>query len=154
MAILFFRKCKNNNPQSRGFGKWYGRAVITQTVGIEQIALTMQDNCTVKRADILAVLSELGPVISQLLKDSKRVRIPYLGSFKLGLQTKGEADPEKFNVRDNVKRVRVLFQPESHVSEGGRRVKSMVEGVVVSLLPDPNPQSPDGQEDDNQGDGE
>ena len=131
MGKLFYRKYKNNNQHSSGFGKYYGRAVITETVEIEEIANRMQDNCTVKRADILAVLSELGPTIADLVKDSKRVRIPYLGCFKLGLSTKGEADADKFNARDNVKDVHVIFQPETKASEKGRRVKTMTEGVQV-----------------------
>lgn len=154
MSKLFFRKYKNNNSQRQEcFGKWYGRVVITETVGIEAIASKMQDNCTVKRADILAVLSELGPTMTDLLKDSKRVKIPYLGAFKLGLSTKGEDNPEKFNVRNNVTGVHVLFQPESKASEKGRRVKSMLEGVVVTELPQFDAEGGDGDNTDG-GDGE
>jgi predicted histone-like DNA-binding protein len=135
MAQLLYKKYKNNNSKSKGYGKWYGRAVITETVGIEAVATRMQDNCTVKRADILAVLSELGPTMGDLLKDSKRVQIPYLGHFKLGISTTGETDDKKFNVRDNVKSVHVIFQPETYQVEQGKRVKKLIEGVVVSELP-------------------
>lgn len=137
MGKLFYRKYKNNNPQNKGYGKTYARVVITETVGIETLASRMQDNCTVKRADILAVLSELGPSISDVVKDSKRVRIPYLGCFKLGIKTVGEEDPEKFNARKNVAGVHVIFQPETKATDKGRSVKRMVEGVVVTELPDP-----------------
>lgn len=165
MAKLFYRKYQNNNPQNSGYGKWYGRVVITETVGIEYLATKMQDNCTVKRADILAVLSELGPTMSDLLKDSKRVRIPYLGCFKLGIKTTGEEDPEKFNARTNVDNVHVIFQPETKATEAGKMVKVLVEGVSVMELPNPdkkkdeddpddpdNGSNPDGGEDNNGGD--
>lgn len=151
MAQLFYRKYKNNNSHSRGFGKTYARAVITETVEIEDIATSMQDNCTVKRADILAVLSELGPTVGDLLKDSKRVRIPYLGSFKLGLKTVGETDPEKFNARTNVESVHIIFQPETKRSEKGKRVKTLIEGVQVTEEPSAKAKSDDG---DGGGDGE
>ena len=130
MAQVFYRKYTNNNKQSKGYGKTYARAIITETVDIEAIANKMQDNCTVKRADILAVLSELGPTMSDLLKDSKRVRIPYLGSFKLGLKTIGENDPKKFTA-NNVESVHVIFQPETEPTERGRRVKTLIKGVQV-----------------------
>ena len=165
MAKLFYRKYQNNNPQNSGYGKWYGRVVITETVGIEYLATKMQDNCTVKRADILAVLSELGPTMSDLLKDSKRVRIPYLGCFKLGIKTTGEEDPEKFNARTNVDNVHVIFQPETKATEAGKMVKVLVEGVSVMELPnldkkkdeddpdDPdNGSNSDGGDDNNGGD--
>jgi len=151
MAQLFYRKYQNNNRQSKGFGKTYARAVITETVEIEAIATKMQDNCTVKRADILAVLSELGPTVGDLLKDSKRVRIPYLGCFKLGLKTIGEDDADKFNARQNVESVHVIFQPDTKASEKGRRVKTMVEGVQVVEVPSPKAKSDDA---DGGGDGE
>ena len=135
MATLFFRKYKNNNKKSKAYGKYYGRTVATQTIGVEDLATQMQDNCTVKRADILAVLSELGPTMKQYMQESKRVRIPYLGCFKLGISTTGETDDKKFNVRDNVKSVHVIFQPETYQVEQGKRVKKLIEGVVVSELP-------------------
>lgn len=148
MAKLFYRKYQNNNPQNSGYGKWYGRVVITETVGIEYLATKMQDNCTVKRADILAVLSELGPTMSDLLKDSKRVRIPYLGCFKLGIKTTGEEDPEKFNARSNVDNVHVIFQPETKATEAGKMVKVLVEGVSVMELPNPDKKKDEDDPDD------
>lgn len=136
MAKLFYRKYRNNNAQNKGFGKWYGRAVITETVGIEEIAQELQANCTVKRADVLAVLSELGPVIGTLLTNSKRVHIPYVGFFKLGLKSKGADTFDDFNVREHVAGVKILFQPETRTTESGKRVKKMIEGVSITELPD------------------
>jgi hypothetical protein len=85
--MLYYRKYKNNNSHSKGYGKWYARAINMETVEIEAIADKMQANCTVKRADILAVLSELGPTIKDMLQESKRVHIPYVGYLKLGIST-------------------------------------------------------------------
>ena len=66
--MIFIQKYKNNNQHSSGFGKYYGRVKIVETVGIEKIAQRMQDNCTVKTSDVMAVLNELGPTITQLLQ--------------------------------------------------------------------------------------
>ena len=145
---LFYRKYQNNNRQSKGFGKTYARSVIIETVGIEKIAQAMQDSCTVKRADVLAVLSELGPTVTSLLQESKRVRIPYLGCFKLGIKTIGEDDPEKFNANQNVESVHVIFQPETMRGEQGRRVKQMVSGVSVIEIPSPKGDDDGGGDDD------
>ena len=102
---LIYHKYQNKNEDSKAYGKWYARAVVKETANIEEVALKMQDNCTVKRADILAVLSELGPTITDMLQGSKAVRIPYLGTFKLGISSEGADSPENFNVKKNVKRV-------------------------------------------------
>ena len=131
---LFYRKYKNNKSKHKGYGKWYARAVHVDTVGIEEMAQVMQESCTVKRADVLAVLSELGPTVKNLLQDSHRVQIPYLGCFKACISTTGETDPDKFNVRDNVKGTHIVFQPEvkTTVVAGKRaRIKVMLEGISM-----------------------
>jgi len=129
-----YRKYQDQSSNEAKNGKWYGRVVISETVEIEQLAAKMQDNCTVKRADILAVLSELGPTMRDLLQDSKRVRIPYLGAFKLGISTIGAESEEKFT-NQNVKGVHVLFQPSSHKLANGNRVKDFVDDCSVMELP-------------------
>lgn len=144
---LIYQKYQNKNEQSTAYNKWYGRVVINETVGIEQLASRMQDNCTVKRADILAVLSELGPTIRDLLQDSKRVSIPYLGAFKLGITTTGAETPKKFTVKENVKGVHVIFQPETHVTVDGKRVKDLVKDC--RLAEDQSYLSPEDEEDEN-----
>jgi predicted histone-like DNA-binding protein len=129
---LLYRKYKNNNSHNKGYGKWYGQAVHQTTIGIDQIAEQMQASCTVKRSDVLAVLSELGPTMKTLLQNSNRVVIPYLGAFKLGISTIGEADADKFNATQNVRGTHVVFQPECTIdtsSGGRRRVYALTEGV-------------------------
>ena len=146
---LFYRKYKNNNSQSEGYGKWYGRPVIVETVEIDAIAQRMQDSCTVKKSDVKAVLEELGPTIKLLLQDSKRVRIPSLGCFKLSMSTLGEADKEKFSAASNIKKVKVLFQPETEeviINGKRRRTYRLTEGVSIVELPsfDDTEQTPSG----------
>ncbi len=58
MSVLY-RLSKVTSPKAKGYGKWYPRAVITQTVDTEMLAAIMQRNCTLKKTDIVAVISEL-----------------------------------------------------------------------------------------------
>lgn len=128
--MLNYRKYQNTNRENNGYGKWYARAVIRESVGIEEMATKMQDNCTVKRADIMAVLSEMGPTMRDLLQDSKRVVIPYLGAFKLGIKTEGADTEDEFTAK-NVKGVKVLFQPTTRVLANGRHVQDLTENCRV-----------------------
>ena len=129
---LFYRLYKNNNSHSKGYGKWYGRPVVVDTVGIEKIAERMQANCTVKRADILAVLSELGPVVKDLLQQSLRVEIPYLGCFKLSMSSRGEAEKEKWTPVSNLLKARVIFQPLHTMDKTThRRSYELLEGLTL-----------------------
>ena len=43
MSVLY-RLSKVTSPKAKGYGKWYPRAVITQTVDTEQLAAIMQRN--------------------------------------------------------------------------------------------------------------
>ena len=56
---IFYRIYQNNNSENKGYGKWYARAVMTSTVTTKELAKVMQENCTLKRSDIEAVLREL-----------------------------------------------------------------------------------------------
>ena len=58
MAV-FYKLYQDNRKNSKQKGSWYGRAKHVDTVTTEQLAEEMQENCTVKRSDILAVISEL-----------------------------------------------------------------------------------------------
>ena len=131
---LFIKKYQNNNEKSNAFGKTYGRTVMLGTTELEELATEIQESCTATRADILAVLSALGPAIKRKLQSSMRVMIPYLGTFKLGVKTKGEVLEEDFDVRKNVLGVHVVFQPETKV-ENGHRVKELTRGVRLAELP-------------------
>ena len=47
MAVLY-RLSENKNELSKGYRKWYAKAVMTQTVDTNELANIMQRNCTVK----------------------------------------------------------------------------------------------------------
>ena len=59
MALIFKFRQNKDKTKPKAYKKWFARAVHTETVGIRALADVMQENCTVKRSDILAVLSEL-----------------------------------------------------------------------------------------------
>jgi len=116
-------------------GKWYARAVPTGCVETKELAEIMQRNCTVKKADIVAVIAELVDTMREQLQQSHRVKLEGLGSFKLGLTSTGAATAADFDIRKNVKGVHVVFTPEVTHDSAGRRTKVLLEGVTVAELP-------------------
>jgi len=46
MAV-FYRLSQVTSPKQKGYGKWYPRAVMTNTVDTNALATIMQRNCTV-----------------------------------------------------------------------------------------------------------
>ena len=132
---VFFKLYRENRESSRFNGQWYARAVHTGTVDIDDLAEEMQANCTVKRADIVAVLSELVETMKKHLQMSHRVKLDRLGTFKIGMSTKPAATPEEFTASNNVKSVHVLFQPETKLEKDNTRVRALLTGCKVKELP-------------------
>ena len=112
-------------------GMYYARATHHNTVSIKELAQTMQANCTVKYADIVAVLAELSDVMRTELLRSNKVRIDGLGTFKVGLRSKGSTNLEEFNPQKNIIGARILFFPETAYNGVGKRSKAMLSGLKL-----------------------
>ncbi|SEA59968.1 DNA-binding protein, histone-like, putative [Xylanibacter ruminicola] len=132
---VFYRLSKVTSPKAKGYGKWYPRAVITQTVDTEMLATIMQRNCTLKRADIVAVITELIETMADQLQDSKRVKLNGFGSFKIGIHGEGANSAADFSVSKNIKDLHVLFQPEVKTDGSGVRQKTFITGCSVQEAP-------------------
>ena len=115
MAV-FYRLSQVTSPKQKGYGKWYPRAVMTSTVDTDALATIMQRNCTVKKSDILAVITELIETMQDQLQDSKRVKLNGFGTFKIGICSEGANSAADFSVSKNVKNLHVLFMPEAFIT--------------------------------------
>ena len=85
MAVLY-RLSQNKMSNSKANGKWFAQAVMTGTIDTDALAEIMQRNCTVKKSDILAVISELIETMADQLQNSKRIKLNGFGAFKLGIE--------------------------------------------------------------------
>lgn len=147
MAV-FYRLAKNNNQKSTQFGKWYAKAVSTCVIGTEEIAGIIQENCSMKKSDVKAVLDELVSVMNQALKDSKRVKLDGFGSFKMGLVTTPADSAAEFSVTKNVAKVRVNFRPEVKKVAGKISSQTFVSGTYVAELPKNDVNKTEGEDDE------
>lgn len=134
--MIFYKLRKNNNEKSDQFGKIYGRAVSTNMTDTETIAERIQRNCSVKRSDVKAVLTELSEVMSDELKASHSVKIDGLGIFKVGLTTKPADTEEDFKASTNVSGMRINFQPEMKRQADGNMQKTLLRDAKVQKLPE------------------
>ena len=132
---VFYRLSKVTSPNAKGYGKWYPRAVMTETVETNELAAIMQRNCTLKRADIIAVISELIETMQDQLQNSKRVKLNGFGSFKIGIKGEGANSAAEFSVGKNVKGLHVLFMPEVKKDGNGQRQKTFISGCSVQEAP-------------------
>ena len=129
MALNF--KIYKSNANNGTKDKFYARASHKDTVSIKELAAVMQDNCTVKHSDIVAVLSELSEVMKQELQRGNRVRIDGLGIFKVNIRSKGAKTAQEFSAAENILGTRINFRPESFVNTNGSHITNMLSGLKV-----------------------
>lgn len=111
-------------------GEYYGRAVDEGTVTEYDLAKAIEAKCTIHRADVVAVIIALIDEMTRALQSSQRVKLSGFGTFKMGMSTRPAKTIEKFTA-DNIRKLRVLFQPETKVAQDGSRTRTMITGARV-----------------------
>ena len=130
--MVRYKLYQDNRKNSTTRGQWYGRAAVMGVTNLEALSDRIQRNCTAKKSDVQAVLTELVEAMTDELKAGNRVKIDGFGSFKIGIRTRGAETAKAFTVQKNVKSLHVLFQPEVKQSADGSRVKTFLSGVQVA----------------------
>ena len=106
-------KMQNKNRDSAAFGKYFATAVYEKKfVETDELASFIQQQASVKKSDIGAVLDELGEAMKHYFELGQKVRIKGLGIFKVGFSSIGVTKAEDVSSATITDR-RVLFQPET-----------------------------------------
>ena len=163
-----FTKLQNNNKKSTAYGKWFATAVYDQRfVETEELANYIQQQASVKKSDIKAVLDELGGAMKHYFELGQKVKLDGIGIFKVGFSSIGTSDKLGCTAATITTR-RVLFQPETvrivvgqSVNKEGKIVqkyvvaKALIKDVLFeetydpSLKPEGNADSSDDSGDEN-----
>ena len=108
-----FTKLQNKNDESTAFGKWFATAVYDQHfIETEELANYIQQQASVKKSDIKAVLDELGGAMKHYFELGQKVKLEGIGIFKVGFSSIGTNKKEDCGAQ-NITTRRVLFQPET-----------------------------------------
>lgn len=118
MAILY-KLYQDNRKNSSYPGKWYARAVHQNTVGLSEIAARIQRNCSMKKSDVIAVLTELIEVMRDELQASNAVKLDGIGIFRAGIKTIPADTAADFSPLKNVVGYRINFMPTVHAQADG-----------------------------------
>ena len=99
------------NPRDKEAApKFYARAQASGDVNIREMSERIQQSCTVTKADVQAVLVALEDVIIDALKSGEIVRLGDLGSFQVGLTSKGAVTEEDYTP-SLITKARINFRP-------------------------------------------
>ena len=120
-------KTQNKNTKSPAYGKYYVQAVYDEGfVGTDELAQFIQTQASVKKSDIIAVLTELGEAMKHYFEMGQKVNLKGIGIFKVGFSSIGVAKAEDCTASTITSR-RILFQPETQRVVVGQTIK---DGVV------------------------
>ena len=90
--------------------KYYMKAHATEFIGVTEISRRIEKECTVTRADVMAVLTALEDVIADAISQGQVIKLGELGTFKLSISSKGAEDENSVN-GSLVTGQRILFRP-------------------------------------------
>ncbi|MBQ9236337.1 MAG: HU family DNA-binding protein [Prevotella sp.] len=115
---------------------FYGRAYHLNIINRDQLAERIQANCTVKKSDVVAVLTELVEVMNYELANSNKILLDGFGYFSVGVKTSGALDKEEWNVQENLKKFRVNFRPtmKRDAATGKITGKSLGYGYKATII--------------------
>lgn len=88
---------------------FFARVQARGVMDINEISERIHRECTVTRADIVAVLTALGTVVTDGLKQGELVRLGDLGTLQIGLSSEGTKEAKDFTPA-NIKKARILFR--------------------------------------------
>lgn len=104
--------------------KFYAKAVGNGKTDLKRLAKMIAMQCTVNRADCLAVLAALEDNIILELQDGKIVQLGDLGTFQLGVKSTGSVIQDEVGSNSVVK-ARLNFRP-------GEELKKMMNNLSYS----------------------
>lgn len=104
---------QNQMKSSSYYGKWFARTVVSDVVELEDLAEKIQRNCSMKKSDVIAVLSELSEVFRDELLNGNRVVLKGIGSFKVTIKGTYADKPENWKPLKCVKRGKITYIAET-----------------------------------------
>ena len=113
MSQKYIKTQNKNSHNAKSYGKYYATAVYdNHFIGTEELADFIQQQASVKKSDIKAVLDELGAAMKHYFELGQKVKLDGIGIMKVGFSSIGVARIEDCTSATITTR-RVLFQPET-----------------------------------------
>ena len=124
MSQKYIKSQNKNSHNAKSYGKYYATAVYdNHFIGTEELPDFIQQQASVKKSDIKAVLDELGAAMKHYFELGQKVKLDGIGIMKVGFSSIGVARIEDCTSATITTR-RVLFQPETERVVVGQEKKS------------------------------
>lgn len=117
--MIELKRVPRGNPQDLTAPvKHYAQVVPGSEVSMERLAYLVSNQCTVREADCLAVLTALVHNVQDELSQGRTVDLGVLGRLRVGVRSNGYNLPEEVTSAA-VKKAHIIFKP-------GKRLRDML----------------------------
>ena len=101
------------NPREKNTPpRYYASPQVSDNVSMNEFCRHIASHGSVySRADVQSVLSQAVDCLREFLLDGKQISLGDMGTFKIGLNSKGTLTPEEFNPLHHIKSVHVNWTP-------------------------------------------
>lgn len=101
--MLKYRLVQDNRSNATNKGYWFARAVVENTLTLEDLARHMADhNTPFSEGVIKGILTDMVNCIRELVLEGKAVKIPNLAIFSIGLKSTGAPTVKDFTAVKNI----------------------------------------------------
>jgi len=122
MPIEFKVAKVNNNMKPQDEPRYYAKAVTKGTVSLNKIIDAISEECTLTKADVLAVVAGLSKHLLKNLQEGYNVKIDSIGTFSTSVNSPTVDSPEKVIPRE-VSFNKINYLPEVPMLESFRTVQ-------------------------------
>lgn len=155
--ILYKLNKNNNSKMENAYGKYYARPVITQTIGLSDLADHMAEHNTgFSPGAVQGLLTDMVRCIKELVLKGIAVKIDNLAIFSLGIRTKkGAASEEEFSVAKNVAGVKLRARATGELTNSKLNLQANLKNAATLVEESSStPSSPSSKDDSSdKGDG-
>ena len=130
MAIKI-RLYQNQIKSSPNHGKYFAKTVGQGEVTLLDLASEAARNSSLKKSDVIAVVTELQDMMRHRLADGHTIVLDGIGRFSLRVESDGVDSPQDFNLRHHIRRIICRFLPSSRRLKDGTLQYHFSEDVKV-----------------------
>lgn len=129
MALRYRITKRKDNIGAEGQEYYIMQAINTGEVDVDRLSYLVSNECTVKRADVKAVLTALGDKMHELLEEGHVINLENIGRFRMGFKSTPQPSPEMLRPHE-IQKFHINYQPTP-------KMKKWLKSKSIDVLKEP-----------------
>ncbi len=117
MGIITVTPYQNKNSKSEYYNFWYFRTCLNSTIDESDLADHIAADSKIERSRVATINNAITKQIRELLCNGHPIKIPHLGTLRLGVCSEGTATVTEFNARTCIKNVHLVLVPDKEIKQ-------------------------------------